>query len=599
MNMYKIHINNRNYTSWTCYEVLGFKPIEIENLTPVENKMFSNDSFTLSDNVIKIEHSPLRISSSIPGVLVLKSSKTYGRSNGTSGRLLYKVVPDDIRIPAFLVPYEVKNMGFSKVFVNLYVTFTYSSWDGKHPIGCLTNVIGPVDILDNFYEYQLYCKSLHSSIQKFTKDTSKSIKIQTEHITMENIKKKYNTIEDRTEKIWRIFTIDPVNTTDFDDAFSISDTNCNKDIECVLSIYISNVTIWLDVLDLWKSFSRRVATIYLPDRKKPMLPTILSDNLCSLQEKVSRIAFYMDITLNKETGEIKNINYGNCIIRVFKNYRYEEASLLKDIEYKRVFELTKLLSKIYRYLPIIRNSHDVVSYLMTLMNYYAAKDLWGYKNGLFRYSIIKNYNVSSIPNDIPEEVSKFIQIWNSSGGQYIDASSLNDDEEMVRHELINMDAYVHITSPIRRLVDLLNIIKFQQNHNMVVLSDNATKFYTDWTSPSELEYINTTMRSIRKVQNDCSMLELYTNNPEKMEQLYDGYIFDKIERTDGTFQYMAYLPELKFNAKIVIHDNLNNHEKYRFKIYLFHDEENLKKKIRLQIVYDNISVFTGDDSTKV
>lgn len=134
---------------------------------------------------------------------------------------------------------------------------------------------------------------------------------------------------------------------------------------------------------------------------------------------------------------------------------------------------------------------------------------------------------------------------------------------------------------------------------MVVLSDNATKFYTDWTSPSELEYINTTMRSIRKVQNDCSMLELYTNNPEKMEQLYDGYIFDKIERTDGTFQYMAYLPELKFNAKIVIHDNLNNHEKYRFKIYLFHDEENLKKKIRLQIVYDNISVFTGDDSTKV
>ena len=42
----------------------------------------------------------------------------------------------------------------------------------------------------------------------------------------------------------------------------------NKDIECVLSIYISNVTIWLDVLDLWKSFSRRVATIYLPDRKE-------------------------------------------------------------------------------------------------------------------------------------------------------------------------------------------------------------------------------------------------------------------------------------------------------------------------------------------
>ena len=32
-----------------------------------------------------------------------------------------------------------------------------------------------------------------------------------------------------------------------------------------------------DHLNIWESFSRRVSTIYLPDRKRPMLPTILSD----------------------------------------------------------------------------------------------------------------------------------------------------------------------------------------------------------------------------------------------------------------------------------------------------------------------------------
>ena len=63
----------------------------------------------------------------MPGVLLLDGNKTYGRQkNGNKikqGKLLYKCIPDDMRLPAFLVPYEIKNMGFSKVFKNLYVLF--------------------------------------------------------------------------------------------------------------------------------------------------------------------------------------------------------------------------------------------------------------------------------------------------------------------------------------------------------------------------------------------------------------------------------------------------------------------------------------------
>ena len=66
---------------------------------------------------------------------------------------------------------------------------------------------------------------------------------------------------------------------------------------CV-SIYIANVFLWLETLGLWKSLSSRVSTIYLPDRKRPMLPTILSDNLCSLQENQTRFAFALDVVLD-------------------------------------------------------------------------------------------------------------------------------------------------------------------------------------------------------------------------------------------------------------------------------------------------------------
>lgn len=169
-----------------------------------------------------------------------------------------------MRIPPFLVAYEIKSMGFSKVFKNLYVTITFHSWEEKHPTAKLDNVIGPVDILDNFYEYQLYCKSLNVSIQKFQRDTMKTLKNNDHDTVIEQIKNKFNNIEDRTDtNFWHIMTIDPLYSQDFDDGISI--VNLEGDVR-QLSIYISNVTIWMDILNLWDSFSRKISTIYLPHK---------------------------------------------------------------------------------------------------------------------------------------------------------------------------------------------------------------------------------------------------------------------------------------------------------------------------------------------
>jgi len=569
MALYKAHIHDRAYINWSFYDILNYQVNDL-NVVPIKHKIFSNDVFSVdNDGNVKIEHSSVRIVSSIPGVLVLKSNKTYGRKNG---RLLYKCIPDDMRLPAFLIPYEIKHIGFSKVFMNMYVTFSYTEWNDKHPHGILNQVIGDVDVLDNFYEYQLYCKSLNASIQKFTKDTSKALKTKTNDAFIENISKKYPAIEDRTNQSdWKILTIDPPNSLDYDDAFSIKKLS---DTQHILSIYIANVTIWMDVLNLWESFSRRISTIYLPDRKRPMLPTILSDCLCSLQENNTRIAFVMDI--NIENDEIKNIDYKNCMIRVLKNYKYEDPYLLSNSDYNEIFGVTKKLSKKLCYISNVKNSHDLVCYLMILMNFHCANELLKSKNGIFRSTIMKRSVV--IPDNVPQEVSKHIKIWSSSSGQYIDGSELDVN---TRHDLLDVDAYVHITSPIRRLVDLLNIIKFQQNKNMVALSDNASKFYENWIS--ELEYINITMRAIRKIQCDCSLLDLCINSPETMEKIYDGYVFDKIIRNDALYQYIVYLPELKLASRITLRENIDNYQKCNFKLYLFLDEDNFKKKIRLQL----------------
>ena len=576
--IYKIYVNDRNYTNWSLCETSNFQPISMENFNPVEHKLFSNDVFSLVPNTItnttssmNIVHSSIRTTTSMPGVLMIEGNKTFGRKNG---KLLYKCIPDDMRIPAFLIPYEIKHVGFSKVFLNLYVTFSFVEWIDKHPHGILTNVIGPVDELDNFYEYQLHCKSLNASIQKFQKDTARALKNASHDEFIESIKSKYDSIIDRTnQKEWNIFTIDPQNSTDFDDGFSIKDLDNNTK---QLSIYISNVTIWMDVLNLWDSFSQRISTIYLPDRKRPMLPTILSDCLCSLQEKSTRIAFTMDIFI--KDGTIIDTKYSNCLIRVFKNYTYEQKELFENCHYNKLFETTKLLAKKYNYINNVRNSHEVVCYLMILMNYNCAKELIKFKTGVFRSTIMKRE--VSVPDSVPDDVGKFIKIWNSACGQYIDISKEGDID--TRHELLNMDAYIHITSPIRRLVDLLNIIKFQKIMNLVELSANVDAFYEKWVS--NLEYINVTMRSIRKVQIDCSLLDLCAKHPDIMDKEYDGFVFDKLIRNDGLYQFIVFLPELKLASRITLRENIDNFDTRKFKLYLFNDEDSFKKKIRLHLL---------------
>ena len=572
MEAFKIYVNDRNYTSWNIFEIVNFQPVNLE-INPIENKLFSNDVFSV-DNAknVKLIHSSIRSGTFIPGVLIISGNKTYGRQQKKNGKLLYKCIPDDMRLPPFLVPYEIKNVGFSKVFVNLYVTFSYVEWNDKHPLGILNQVIGPVDVLDNFYEYQLYCKSLNASIQKFQKDTTIALQDKSSHETfIESICEKFPCIENRTD--WHIFTIDPSKSVDFDDGFSIKQIDNNVQ---QLSIYIANVTILMDVLNLWDSFSQRISTIYLPDRKRPMLPTILSDCLCSLQEKHNRFAFVMDVFI--QNNEITQIKYSNCMIKVHKNYSYEEDSLLINPNYIKLMDTTKKLSKKYKYINNVRNSHELVCYLMILMNYNCATEMIKHKAGIFRSTIIKKE--FSVPDNIPEDVSKFIKIWNSSSGQYINGEEL--DSKQIRHEMLELDAYIHITSPIRRLVDLLNIIKFQQNTGIIQLSENSDKFYNKWIG--NLEYINTTMRSIRRVQVDCSLLDLCANNQDIMEREYNGYLFDKILRNDGLFQFMVFLPELKLSSRITLRADFENFENKKFKLFLFNDEENFKKKIRLHLL---------------
>lgn len=562
--MYRITIHGRDYKDYKIVDNKTGEKIEGENIDPITSKLFNFDTFDINEGVLKIVNSPAR-ETSIAGVLELENNKTYGK---IKGRFLYKCIPDDKRFPIFLVPYQPK-IGFSKIHKNRYVIIYFKNWDEKHPTGRIDQNLGEVENLPSFYQYQLYCRSLNASIQKFTKDTLKQLKTGSESELVENIIKKYK-VEDRRDR--KIITIDPSASKDFDDAMGIIQRNDYS----VLSIYIANVPLWLDYLNLWGSFSKRVSTIYLPDRKLPMLPTVLSDILCSLQKDCSRFTLALDLKVSNETGEILNYKFSKAVINVRENYIYDTKEQNDDDIFKEVFGLVSKMNSKKKYTYKIKNCHDVVAYLMILMNHLCAKELYSNKRGLYRsMTYSKTYNAVEVTDN--EEIQKFLNNWHSSGGNY------NKFENIKQHEALKLDKYLHITSPIRRLIDLLNIIKIQEILGLVQFSDDALLFYDSWTSDESLQFINNTMRSIRKVQSDCSMLHMFYNKKTVLDKIYDGFIFDKMVRTDLMFQYQVYLFDIKIVRRFITSENLDINTYNKFKLYLFVDEERLYKKIRLTL----------------
>lgn len=604
----RIYINDRTYTKWSFRNLENNNVVDaadlpppFQTINPVEHKLFSKDILSIiSPIAYEVIYSSIKTNDKIAGVLILENNKTYGRTSNKK-RLLYKCIPDDTHLPVFLVAYDV-NLGFSKFQKNKYVVFKYDNWNDKHPHGIITETIGDVDGLDAFYEYQLYCKSLHISLVEFNNATRKTLKQHThqEYIdkimhqhqqhhqhqdpkTPNNIDPHNTEIEDHRSR--HIFTIDPPNSTDFDDGFSITTNDENN--TTTVTIYIANVYFWLETLSLWKSFSKRVATIYLPDRRRPMLPTILSDSLCSLQENQTRFAFALEITINNDTAQsdpTSRPTYKNVIINVAHNYRYEDTDLLHENKhYINLLNITQKMDK------TVKTSHDLVSYWMIYMNKITGAYMAENKVGIFRATTYEpslaattihqpdHIDHSETIELLNEDTQRVIKSWNNNIGKYV----VFDESVSLEHHMMDRQ-YIHITSPIRRIVDLLNQMILCRHLKIVSLSQDAETFLNSWMQ--QIEYINTSMRSIRKIQTDCELINRCFTDQTIIHREHVGVVFDKIVKNDGTNHYMVYLENIKLLSRIITHVDIPVYSICKFSMFLFEDEYKTKRKIRLQLI---------------
>lgn len=124
-----------------------------------------------------------------------------------------------------------------------------------------------------------------------------------------------------------ICTIDPPNAKDYDDAISLVRTD---DGGYELGIHIADVAHFIPVgTALDAEAAERGNSVYLPRLVIPMLPEVLSNGICSLQEGVLRYAKTCVIRYDRR-GQVKSRGFCQSLIKSRKRMTYLEAQGLID-----------------------------------------------------------------------------------------------------------------------------------------------------------------------------------------------------------------------------------------------------------------------------
>jgi ribonuclease R len=119
-----------------------------------------------------------------------------------------------------------------------------------------------------------------------------------------------------------VFTIDPADAKDFDDAVSIER---HDDGGWTIGVHIADVSHFVpERTDLDREAWRRGTSVYLVDRVIPMLPEALSNEVCSLNPGVDRLAFSCFVRLDPE-GRSRGVELADSVIHSSARLTYEQA----------------------------------------------------------------------------------------------------------------------------------------------------------------------------------------------------------------------------------------------------------------------------------
>ncbi len=477
----------------------------------------------------------------IPAILVV-SKVTYGAVIGKKDYYYYKCYYGD---KSLLVPYKVDYKQFNKNFINKYVLVKHID-SFNEPRGQIIETLGPVT------DIQAYKKWLIATI---------TYKWQTMPLTIPKNNPFIANTHDEP-----VYTIDPKGSTDLDDAFSIKKCHCDN---ITLSIMIANVPMACEI----GAKVGAVSTIYTVDKPGRGIVHMLGKNVSKyslLADGTEKYVLCLDVIVGPKgpKGPTGHKLY-NKKVRITDNFNYETMNeTVKDL-----IDITNNLNKYKRFInEDICDSHKAIEYIMIYFSAYCAQVLKDNNTGIFR-TVENAKNADNTENNnetdrtdrtdrTDEILSNFLEHW--------EKSAMYTKEPIVNKQFNVL--YAHITSPIRRFVDCVNMYFIN-----AILDGSDFMHITD----ELVNIINEQNKFIKKIQTSINMLTILKEFPEAV---YNGYVINVLKNTDKII-YTIYIPDISLVTEYKCYEDtgLNLYNLYNFKFYLFENKNNFKQKVRIMI----------------
>jgi ribonuclease R len=275
-------------------------------------------------------------------------------------------------------------------------------------------------------------------------------------------------------------TIDGPTSLDLDDAIWIEPTQTGA----ILSVHVADVSELVDVGSILDKVAiARTQTQYFKNGNAPMLPQPLSEDKLSLLAHQDRPTLTVRVTLDRN-AEIEKTEIFESWLRSSKRFDYAEAeSAQKDLQhpFQAVLQTAYLWAEqLYRNRlnagaigatltaqgdwlteegSLIQgkrhSSHLLIQEFMILANRAVAQ--WLAEQDI--PALYRNHTARAIAPDRETMYQELLLLRTAADVRKRMASWLNRADygpTLIGHFALNLPAYTHFTSPIRRLADLIN-----------------------------------------------------------------------------------------------------------------------------------------------
>lgn len=244
------------------------------------------------------------------------------------------LVPDDKKMYTDII---VPNNARMDAEIGMKVIVKITNWTDakKSPIGEVTAILGKPG--DNNAEMLAYALE-----RGFSDVHNKEVNDEAEAIKLRGIKEEDK--ENRRDfRDVPTFTIDPIDAKDFDDAISFKKLE-NGHYE--VGIHIADVSYYVKPgMALDDEAIARETSVYLVDRCIPMLPEVLSNDLCSLVQGQDRLVMSCVLEIDDE-GIVHGEWYGRSLINSHRRYSYEDAQITLDTKVGDFYEELNILNTV-------------------------------------------------------------------------------------------------------------------------------------------------------------------------------------------------------------------------------------------------------------